>query len=385
MKNIIPYGKHHVTKDDIKAVVEVLKSDFLTQGPKVQEFEKKFAEYVGSKYAVAVSNGTAALHLCNLALNVTKGTKVISSPLSFVATSNSVLYCGGDIEFCDIDYKTLLIDLNKLEEKLNNSPKGTYSGIIPVDFAGLPIQMDEFRKLADKYGLWIIEDSCHAPGGYFKDNKNKVQKCGNGIYSDLSIFSFHPVKHIACGEGGMITTNNKILFDKILKLRSHGIEKKTELLENNHGGWYYEMQDLGYNYRVSDINCALGISQLNKSKINLEKRISIANKYFDNLNGIKKIKLPVKIEGHAYHLFVVQVSNRKKLYDFLKSKNIFCQIHYLPIHLQPYYLKKGFKKGNFPIVEKYYENCISLPIYPTLSEKEQEYIIKQIKLFYNEH
>ena len=384
MKNIIPYGKHHVTEDDINAVIEVLKSDFLTQGPKVVEFEKKFAEFIGSKYAVAVSNGTAALHLCNLALNVTKGTKVISSPLSFVATSNSVLYCGGEIEFCDIDPKTLLIDLDKLEEKLKNSPKGTYSGILPVDFAGLAVKMDDLKSLADKYGLWIIEDSCHAPGAYFRDKKNKVQNCGNGNFADLAIFSFHPVKHISCGEGGMITTNKKRLYDKLIKLRTHGIDRKEFKNQNNHGDWYYEMQTLGYNYRLSDINCALGISQLSRSESNLKIRKKIAKRYVNELKNVKEIGFyNVDQEGHAYHLFVINAQNRRSLFDYLKSKNILCQIHYIPIHLHPYYKNLGFKIGDFPIVESYYETCLSIPIFPTLEEDEVTRVINEIKRFYS--
>ena len=275
IKDIIPYCKHNITQEDINSVIKVLKSDFLTQGPKVKEFEEKFAKYIGSKYAVAVANGTAALHLCNLVLDVTKGSKVITTPLSFVASSNSVLYCGGEIDFCDIDPDTLLIDIAKLERKLKSSPKGTYSGVIPVNFAGLAIQMDKVRKLADEYGLWIIEDACHAPGGTFIDSDNQEHKCGDGAYSDLSIFSFHPVKHIACGEGGMITTNRKDLKDKLEKLRSHGISKNRDELFQNHGDWYYEMHDLGFNYRISDISCALGISQLKRLCLgsNLEERL----------------------------------------------------------------------------------------------------------------
>lgn len=384
MKNIIPYGKHHISDEDINAVVEVLKSDFLTQGPKVKEFEKKFAEYIGSKYAVAVSNGTAALHLCNLALNVTKGTKVISSPLSFVATSNSVLYCGGEIDFCDIDPDTLLIDINKLEDKLSNSPKGTFSGIIPVDFAGLAVQMDEVKYLADKYGLWIIEDACHAPGGYFKNNKNKVQNCGNGKYADLAIFSFHPVKHIAAGEGGMITTNDSDLYNKLIKLRAHGIEKKEFIDQNNHGDWYYEMQSLGFNYRLTDINCALGISQLSRSESDLKIRKKIAKRYINELKDVKQIEFyNIDQEGHAFHLLVIKAQKRRILFDYLKSQNILCQIHYIPIHFHPYYKNLGFKKGDFPIVESYYETCLSLPIFPSLQEDEINHVINEIKSFYS--
>ncbi len=230
---IIPYGKHNVTQDDINAVVEVLKSDYLTQGPKILEFEKEFAKYVGSKYAVAVSNGTAALHLCNIALGVKKGDKVITTPITFAASANSITYCGGEVIFSDIDPDTYLLDINKVRRLLEKSPKGTYQGIIPVDFSGRPINLEEFRALADEYGLWIIEDSCHAPGGFFKDSKGEEQNCGNGQFADLAIFSFHPVKHIAAGEGGMITTNREDLYNKLLTLRTHGITKNENEFLNS--------------------------------------------------------------------------------------------------------------------------------------------------------
>jgi len=381
--NKINYGKHQISRDDINEVVNVLKSDFLTQGPIVKEFEENFSKYIGVKYAVAVSNGTAALHLCNLVLNVSKGTKVITTPLSFVATSNSVLYCGGEIEFCDIDPNTLLIDIKSLEKKLNKSPKGTYSGIIPVDFAGYPVQMDKLKKIADQFNLWIIEDSCHAPGGYFIDSFNKKQTCGNGVFSDLSIFSFHPVKHFTCGEGGMITTNNKNLYEKLIKLRSHGISRDDFIHQGEVDELYYEMQYLGFNYRLSDINAALGKSQLKRANLNLEKRKNIALKYdraFSKTSNIKIIETP---NGHAYHLYVIRVKKRNMLYGYLKKLNINCQIHYIPIYRHPFYenLFKN-KKLIFKETEKYYKECLSIPIYPSLSERDQNFVISSILNFY---
>jgi UDP-4-amino-4,6-dideoxy-N-acetyl-beta-L-altrosamine transaminase len=378
----IPYGRQHISQDDIEAVTEVLKSDFLTQGPKIQAFEEKFAEYVGSKYAVAVSNGTAALHLSALALDVKPGDKVITTPITFAASANSVLYCGGEIDFSDIDPDTFLIDLDKLEEKLEGAPKGSYKGIIPVDFAGLPVNTEKLRKIADKYGLWIIEDACHAPGGYFMNSKDEKVHCGNGRYADLSIFSFHPVKHIATGEGGMITTNDKALYENLLMLRTHGITKDPDLLEENHGGWYYEMQTLGYNYRLPDLSAALGKSQLRKADAGLERRRKIAAGYteaFQN-SGIKIQGTPAGF-SNAYHLFVIRTSRRKELYNFLRENNIFAQVHYIPVHLQPYYKSLGFKKGDFPNAEKYYEECLSLPMYPSLKDDEQEYVIDTILNF----
>ncbi len=376
---IIPYGRQNITQQDIEAVVESLTSDFLTQGPKVLEFETKFAQYVGSKYAVAVANGTAALHLSTLALGVNEHSKVITTPITFAASANCVRYCGGQVVFADVDPETILLDIHKVKDLLEASPKGTYQGIIPVDFAGFPVNMEAFRKLADEYGLWIIEDACHAPGAYFTNQKGEKQLCGNGKYADLAIFSFHPVKHIACGEGGMVTTDNKELYEKLLLLRTHGITKDPSHMNENHGGWYYEMIELGYNYRLTDIQCALGISQLSQANGGLERRRTIARCYdesFKNAN-IKTI-VPGNSIGHAYHLYVIQVKNRKKLYDLLREKGIYAQIHYTPVHTMPYYRKLGNTKGSMPVAEDYYDRCISLPMFPSMTDDEQEYVIKTV-------
>ena len=377
--NPIPYGRQNITKEDIEAVVETLKSDFLTQGPAIGAFEKAFAEYIGSKYAVAVSNGTAALHLCAMALNVEPGDKVITTPITFVASANCIRYCGGEVVFSDIDPQTFLLDVQKVRKLLEHSPEGTFKGIIPVDFAGAPVDLEAFRKLADEFGLWIIEDACHAPGGYFTDSKGKKQNCGNGAYADLAIFSFHPVKHIATGEGGMVTTNNKELYDKLCLLRTHGITRDPALLLENHGGWYHEMQELGYNYRLSDIQAALGISQLKRANDGLKRRKEIAYRY-DAAFGKSgsRITTPVYKEGHAFHLYVIQVEDRLDLYNHLRKNNIFAQVHYIPAHTMPYYKRSGYKKGDFPLSEKYYEHCLSLPMYPTLTHQEQDYVIETV-------
>jgi hypothetical protein len=273
----IPYGRQNITQEDIDVVIESLQSDFLTQGPTISEFESRFANYVDAKYAIAVTNGTAALHLSALALSVKPGDKVITSSLTFAASANCIKYCGGDVHFIDIDPNTYLIDLDKVENLLKSVPKGTYTGIIPVDFAGRPVNLERCKKLADEYGLWIIEDACHAPGASFVDSNGTTQKSGNGSFADLAIFSFHPVKHIATGEGGMITTNDEKLYKKLLTLRTHGITReplnfKNSILEAGgnvndtiYPGWYMEMQDLGYNYRITDFQCALGISQLQRA------------------------------------------------------------------------------------------------------------------------
>ena len=388
--NPIPYGRQHITQEDIDAVVETLQSDYLTQGPKVAEFEEKFAAYVGSKFAVAVANGTAALHLCALALGVNEKSRVITTPITFSASANCVRYCGGQVEFADIDPETGLLDIEKVRQKLQSQPKGYYTGIIPVDFAGMPVNLEAFRQLADEFGLWIIEDACHAPGGFFTDSKGIKQLCGNGNYADLAIFSFHPVKHIATGEGGMITTNNPELYQKLLTLRTHGITRDPAKMRENHGGWYMEMQELGYNYRMPDMLTALGISQLKRADAGLVSRQEIAGKYdaaFRNLNNLKILNPAAYQTGtsdeikHAYHLYVIQVEKRKELYDFLRTKNIFAQVHYIPVHRMPYYQDLGFKKDDFPLAEAYYEMCLSLPMYPSLTDEEQAYVIEQVLTF----
>jgi UDP-4-amino-4,6-dideoxy-N-acetyl-beta-L-altrosamine transaminase len=392
MKQVIPYGKQNITQEDIDAVVEVLKSDYLTQGPRIKEFEDSFAEYVGSEFAVAVSNGTAALHLSALALNVQPGDKVITTPITFAASANCVRYCGGEVVFADIDPETYLLDINSVRSLLESSPKGTYKGIIPVDFTGRAVDLESFRKLATEYNLWIIEDACHAPGGYFIDKQNNEQHCGNGKFADLAIFSFHPVKHIAAGEGGMITTNDKELYSNLLNLRTHGIVKDDTLYENSielaggkdqYPNWYMEMQSLGYNYRLTDFQAALGNSQLKKADQGLTRRKEIAKRYFE---AFRKRPFIIRqsgvVEGHSYHLYIIEVEDRLGLYNYLRDHNIYAQIHYIPCHLMPYYRQLGYKEGDRQNAEKYYKHCISLPMYPTLKNDEQDFVIKKIKDFY---
>ncbi len=293
-------------------------------------------------------------------------------------------YCGGQVDFCDIDPQTRLIDLDLLQDKLEKAPEGSYEGIIPVDFAGYPVQMEQLRKIADQYGLWIIEDACHAPGAWFYDSLGQKQYCGSSQYADLAIFSFHPVKHIACGEGGMITTNDPELYAKLKQLRTHGmIYQGNDALIENHGGWYMEMQDLGYNYRMPDILCALGISQLKRASQGIAKRQAIARRYdaaFKNTQVITRT--PSDDINHAYHLYIIEVNNRKELYDALRESGIYVQVHYIPVHLMPYYKELGFGKGDYPVAEAYYERCLSIPMYPTLSEEEQTYVIDKV-LYYS--
>ncbi len=393
MTKIIPYGKHNITQEDINAVVNVLQSDFLTQGPVLDKFEKEFAKYIGVKHAIAVANGTSALHLSILSLNINPKDKVITTPISFVATANCIRYCGGEVVFSDINPENHLLDIFKLKKRLEESPKGTYKGIIPVNFAGMAVNMQELRLLADEFDLWIIEDSCHAPGGYFIDNDNIKQNCGNGRYADLAIFSFHPVKHIASGEGGMITTNDSNLYEKIKKLRTHGITKNHNDFTNPinvSGGddrypkWYMEMHDLGYNSRLSDINAALGLSQLRRAGENLHLRKQIAKKYINELNS-KFFKHKTK-RGHAYHLFVILCEKRQELYEYLRQHKIYTQVHYFPIHLMPYYKRlKLYNNEDLFQSELYYSKCLSIPIYPTLSIEDQQFIINKMNNFYKKN
>lgn len=396
----IPYGRQNITQQDIDIVVEALQADFLTQGPRIKEFEDNFAKYVGAKYAVAVANGTGALHICTLALNVKPGQKVITTPITFVASANAVRYCGGEVVFGDIDPETYLLDVKSVKSIIESEPKGTFAGVIPVDFTGHPVNLENFRQLADEHGLWIIEDAAHAPGGFFLDKNRAVQNCGNGKFADLSIFSFHPVKHIASGEGGMVTTNDEELYKKLLLYRSHGITFGDDNLTNSeevafadqkpidypkkYPLWYMEMQELGFNYRITDIQAALGNSQLSRANEGLEKRKEIARTYFESFKN-KHFILGQSgiVEGHAYHLYVIEVPQRAELHRHLREQGIFSQIHYIPAHTMPYYQNRGYKFGDFPNAEKYYSRCISLPMFPTLKAEEQQYVIDTIKSFYS--
>lgn len=397
MKQDIPYGRQEIKEEDIQKVIETLKSDYLTQGPRIKEFEENFSKYVGSQYAVAVSNGTAALHLSVIALGLKKGKKVITTPITFAATANCIRYCDAEPIFVDIDPKTYLIDLTKVEELLKSDKNQDIVGIISVDFAGRAVNLEDLKNLVDEYNIWILEDSCHAPGGYFINNQRENQFCGSGKYAKLSIFSFHPVKHIAAGEGGMITTNDEKLYKQLLKLRSHGITKDCSSYKNSlefaqgnqtqkeigWPNWYMEMHDLGLNYRLTDIQAALANSQLERAEEGLNKRRLIAIKYFNEFNNNEFILgQSGNIEGHAYHLYIIQVKNRLGLYNFLRENGIYAQIHYIPCHLMPYYKLRGWKEGDLPNAEKYYESCISLPMYPTLSNEEQNYVVDKVKEFY---
>jgi UDP-4-amino-4,6-dideoxy-N-acetyl-beta-L-altrosamine transaminase len=376
----IPYGRQNITDEDVAAVIETLRSDYLTQGPKITEFEEKFAAYVGAPYAVAVNNATSGLHLAAKALGVAPGQRVIVTPMTFAASANCIRYCGGDVTFCDIDPETYLMDARKLEKILEENPAGTFAGIVIVDFAGYPHNLEEFRKIADRHGLWIIEDACHAPGAWWTDSAGNRQLTGNCRFADCTVFSFHPVKHIATGEGGMVTTARPDLLERLRLFRTHGITRDPSLLEKNDGGWYYEMQELGFNYRLTDIQAALGVSQLSRAEQGLRRRQEIARRYDEAFSGIEGIRTPRRTDDiyHAFHLYIIQVEDRKGLYDFLRSEGVLAQVHYAPLHLMPYYRRDGWKEGSLPVVEEYYRHCLSLPMFPTLTDEEQQYVIDKV-------
>jgi len=378
---MIPYGRQSVSKKDIKLVVDVLKSNFITQGPVLDKFETSLASKVEAKYAVASNSATSSLLISCLALGLSKEDTLWTSPNSFVASANCALHCRAKIDFVDIDVNTGNISLDKLKEKLINAKKKNILPkiLIPVHYAGQPTDQKEIWKLSNKYGFKIIEDASHSLGAHYL--KEKVGSCK---WSDITVFSFHPVKIITTCEGGMSTTNNKRLKDKMSMLRTHGITKNQSKMQNkNNGPWYYEQQMLGYNFRLSDVHAALGLSQLDNLDKFVKKRNEIARRYNDKLK-FTNFELPKinKYNYSSYHLYVIKTKNekeRKKIFKYLRSKKIGVNVHYIPIHLHPYYKKLGFKKGDFPICESYCSKIISIPIYPNLSKKEQDYVIYYLK------
>ena len=397
--SVIPYGKHYIDEDDIRSVVDVLRHGMLTQGPKVAEFERKVANYVGAKYAVAVANGTAALHLACMALELGKGDEVITTPNTFVATSNSILYVGAKPIFVDIDEQTLNIDIAQIEQIIIDSKD--IKAIFPVHFSGLPCKMDRIKQLADKYNLSVVEDAAHALGAIYDDGS----KVGNCQYSDMTILSFHPVKGIAAGEGGMITTNDQALYHKLTRLRSHGITKgnfvfpggsladdslinKDEALENGElKCWYYEMQYLGYNYRITDIQCALAVSQMDKIDLFLGRRRQIAKYYDQAFAEIPNIS-PLQNHGRdnsSHHIYVVSIDfnkigmTRHQFMQKLAGQGIGSQVHYIPVVSQPYYQALGYDLDDYPATKTYYQNTLTIPLYYGLTDLERNQVVSSIK------
>lgn len=367
----IPYGRQSINEQDIEAVVNVLKSDYLTTGPKIAEFERKVADYTGAKYAVAIANGTAALHAACYAAEIGEGDEVITTPITFAASSNCVLYCGGTPVFADINPETYNISPEDIERKITPKTKA----IIAVHFTGQPCEMEQIHVIAHKYNLIVIEDGAHALGAEYQGKRV-------GTLSDMTTFSFHPVKHITTGEGGMILTDNPELYQRLKLFRTHGITREEELLTKNDGPWYYEQLDLGYNYRITDIQCALGVSQMDRLPEFLEKRKQIAKRYNEAFAANEQIQLPYQKEGcdNAWHLYVIRIKNgkRKEIFEKLRAAGIGVNVHYIPVYQHPYYRTHGYAEVTCPNAEEYYKECISLPMYPDLKEEEQEYVIEKV-------
>ena len=386
---MIPYGAHDIDEQDIAAVVEVLRSGWLTQGPKIAAFEHAFAAYVGARYAVAVANGTAALHLACAAAELGQGDGVITSPNTFVASANCALYVGATPQFVDIDPKTLNLDAQALRQRA--SQFGRVRAIIPVHFAGLPCDMPSIQKTAQTLGAVIIEDACHALGATYPSG----ERVGSCVYGGMTVFSFHPVKTIACGEGGMITTNDPQIYDRLARLRTHGIEKNSAAFQDKQAAttqgetnlWYYEMQDLGWNYRLSDLHAALGLSQLGKIDRFLARRRELVARYDRAFAQHPSIRIAQAADrSHsAHHLYVVRIpfgdggTSRQALMSALRMRGVGSQVHYIPVSLQPYYRRRGFKPGDFPQAEQYYAEALSLPLYAGLSDAQQDQVIAAVQ------
>lgn len=382
-KTTIPYGRQSISEEDIQAVIDVLRSDWITQGPAIERFERTVADYCGTKYAVAVSSGTAALHLACVAAEVGPGSLLWTSPNTFVASANCALYCGGEVDFVDIDPVTHNMDAFSLGMKLEGTVPGNFpKAILPVHFAGCSCDMENIYRLCKDRDITVIEDACHAIGGSYRG-----AKVGSCRYSDMTVFSFHPVKIITTGEGGMIVTNNEDTYQRLLRLRTHGITRDGRFMCGlPKGAWYYEQVDLGFNYRITDIQAALGISQLKRIDKFVARRREIATRYTEALVGLPLI-LPREpsYAFSSYHLYVVRLElkkikdTRRVVFEALRDKGIGVNVHYIPVHTHPYYRKLGFKSGDFPEAERYYAEAISLPIYPGLSETEQDFVISSVR------
>lgn len=368
----IPYGRQSVDEEDIQAVVDVLSSDYLTTGPKIEEFEKKVADYVGAKYAVAVNSGTAALHIACLAAGIGEGDEVVTTPITFAASANCVLYCGAKPVFADILPDTYNIDPEQVEEKITERTKA----LIPVHYTGQPCDMDRILALAKKHHLIVIEDAAHALGASYRGKRI-------GSLSDMTCFSFHPVKPITTGEGGMVVTDDETLYRRLLLFRSHGITRDEGLMTEHQGGWYYEQIELGYNYRITDISCALGCSQMDKLDGFLRRRREIAARYDEAFAAAGGIITPKQAEGcqSGWHLYMIQIAggDRRQAFESLRRAGIGVNVHYIPVYQHPYYRQHGYDSCCCPHAEEFYSHAVSLPIFPALTEEQQEYVIRKVK------
>lgn len=369
---MIPYGKQTIEQDDIQAVVDVLKSDFLTTGPKIAEFEQTVADYVGAKYAVAISNGTSALHAACFAAGIGPGDEVITTPLTFAASANCVLYCGGTPVFADVDPKTYNIDPDDIRRKITDRTKA----IIAVHLAGQPCDMDAIHSIAREHGLIVIEDGAHALGSVYKGKKV-------GSLSDMTTFSFHPVKPITTGEGGMIVTDNEDFYKKMVLFRSHGITRDDSMMTRNDGPWFYQQFDLGYNYRITDIQCALGCSQMKKLDRFLARRKEIVARYNEAFADCDNIITPYQLSDteSGWHLYIVQVKNcdRRQVFEAMREKGIGVNVHYIPVYMHPYYQEHGYENVHCANAGEIYSHIISLPLYPGLTSEQQDYVIDTLK------
>ena len=369
---MIPYGKQTIEQDDIQAVVDVLKSDFLTTGPKIAEFEQTVADYVGAKYAVAISNGTSALHPACFAAGIEPGDEVITTPLTFAASANCVLYCGGTPVFADVDPKTYNIDPEDIQRKITDRTKA----IIAVHLAGQPCDMDAIHSIAREHGLIVIEDGAHALGSVYKGKKV-------GSMSDMTTFSFHPVKPITTGEGGMIVTDNEDFYKKMILFRSHGITRDDSMMTRNDGPWFYQQFNLGYNYRITDIQCALGCSQMKKLDRFLARRKEIVARYNEAFADCDNIITPYQLSDteSGWHLYIVQVKkcDRRQVFENMREKGIGVNVHYIPVYMHPYYQEHGYENVHCANAEEIYSHIISLPLYPGLTSEQQDYVIDTLK------
>lgn len=368
--SFISYGRQMISEEDIEAVIETLRSPYLTQGPKIKEFEEAIANYVGAKYAVAFCNGTAALHAACYAAGIGEGDEVITTPITFAASANCVRYLGGTVVFADIDERTYNINPSEIEKKITARTKA----IIPVDFTGQPADIDSIMEIARKHNLLVIEDGAHSLGAEYKGKKV-------GTFADMTMFSFHPVKPITTGEGGIIVTNNEEFYEKLLLFRSHGITKTTYALEQ--GDWYYEMVDLGFNYRMTDIQATLGLSQLKKIDVFLARRREIAKIYNEAFANESLLQIPEQLEGtnSGWHLYMLQLNeqlDRKKIFNQMRELNIGVHVHYIPVYWHPYYQNLGYPKGLCPVAERWYKHALTLPIHPGLEDREIDFIIHSL-------
>jgi UDP-4-amino-4,6-dideoxy-N-acetyl-beta-L-altrosamine transaminase len=384
MSDYIPYGRQDISQQDIDAVIEVLRSDWITQGPAIERFEEAVANYCGAKYAVAVSSATAALHIACLAAGLGQGDILWTSPNTFVASANCGLYCGAKVDFVDIDPNTYNLSIDELERKLIGTEKQGClpTVLIPVHFAGQSCEMEQIAALSQRYGFKIIEDASHAIGGSYQ-----TQPIGSCKFSDMAVFSFHPVKIITTGEGGMVLTNQEELYQRLIRLRSHGITRNPDLMQGeSHGSWYYQQLELGFNYRMTDIQAALGASQMQRLDEFVECRRFLANRYNQLLQDFS-LMLPWQHPDSksSWHLYVIRLKldkinkTHRQVFEELRAAGIGVNLHYIPIHLQPYYQKLGFKLGDLPQVEKYYKEAISIPLYYGLDEESQDKVVTSLR------